>query len=391
MSRTVPSGQKIIGNSFSGNLPASDELAQVPLIDTIGNLPSLYSNWFVAILPGPLPVEIEATCSDCAMCLQSGEPDSAELIFFDRDSKCCSYSPTLSNFMLGAILTDQTPAMMEGRNSLMARLKEGLGVSPLAVLPPPSYSLLYRHSPNAFGRNRRLRCPHFISVSGTCGIWRYREPTCVTWFCKHLRGKIGQTFWARLRTYLNSISYELSLWCVLQLDIGSDGLVTLESLYRKELSGENLLPNELDGLPDLKNARKIWGPWWGRETAFYIECFNLVSKLSYREIEEICGPEVKQASRLVQEAYAQLKTIDIPAKLKLGRFKVEGGTRDSIRIWSYSRLDPLDLPLPIFVALSNFNGRPTSAVLSSLAEKSGVQLNTQLLRTLIDFGILESG
>ena len=71
---------------------------------TAGTLPALYARWIEAIINGSLPVEIEATCSDCAMCSRSGEPDDPEQNFFDKGSKCCTYTPTLSNFMAGAIL-----------------------------------------------------------------------------------------------------------------------------------------------------------------------------------------------------------------------------------------------------------------------------------------------
>lgn len=359
-------------------------------IDPIGNLPLLYSRWLGAILPGPLPVEIEATCSDCAMCQGPGDQDPAGQLFFDKDCKCCTYSPTLSNFMVGAILSDKTPALAEGRGPLLARLEKDPGNSPLAIFPSPAYALLYRHSPSAFGRNKTLRCPHFNEKSRSCSLWIYREPTCITWFCKHLRGKVGQSFWKRLYAFLNTVTKELSLWCVLQLDIGCDGLAALQSSRGEGADGENLQANEVDGHQDKEIDRKTWGPWLGREIEFYTECFKLVSTLDYGQIEKICSPEIQLSSKLLQDAYDKLKLHDIPARLKVGQFKVESTSPDAIRVWSYSRLDPLDLPVPVFMALSNFDGRPTPDVLSALDSESGVHLDTRLLRTLIDFGILEA-
>lgn len=361
----------------------------MPGIDTLESLPIFYARWLAALLPGPLPIEVEATCSDCAMLRQPEERDTSGRIFFDKESKCCTYCPTLSNFMVGAILNDKSPAMEVGRVSILQRLSKEPGTSPLGLLPSPTYSLLYSNSPNAFGQNRTLLCPHFIEGSKSCSIWAFREPTCVSWFCKHLRGKTGQNFWRRLHTFLLTLTRELSLWCVLQLDLDSEGLTALELQRKRGGSCEDLQPNELDGQRNKVAEGKIWGLWLGREKEFYTECYKLVSNLSYQEIEEICGPEVQLSARLLQDAYAKLKLFVAPAHLQVGRFTVESVTPKVIQIWSYSRLDPLAIPVQLFKALPCFDGRPTADVLSFLEAESGIHLDSQLLRTLIDFGILE--
>jgi hypothetical protein len=281
--------------------------------------------------------------------------------------------------------------MATGRATLAERLDRGLGVDPLAIHPPPAYNLLYRHSQNAFGRNSTLRCPHLDTARGVCTIRPYRDPTCVTWFCKHHRGKIGQSFWKTLQVFLNAVIKDLSLWCVLQLHIGDEALALLESKREGGMAGENLQSNELDGRLDAKAAGKIWGRWRHRETAFYSECARLVSDLDFRDVERICGPGVRASSLLVMRAYAGLRETHIPPYLRIGRFEVEDATYDAVRVWSYSRLDPLDLPVPVFMALSYFDGRPTNEVLSMVEHDLGTHIDAGLLRTLIDFGILEAG
>ncbi len=353
-----------------------------------GTLPALYSRWIETVIQGPLPVEIEATCSDCVMCSKGGESVATEQFYFDQGSKCCTYTPTLSNFMTGAILRDPDPAMARGKDALAARINKGLGADPLAIHPPPAYTLLYRHSQNAFGRNSALRCPHLDTAQGVCTIWPYRDPTCVTWFCKHHRGKIGQSFWKALQTFLNAVSKELSLWCVLQLDIGDEALALLESKRERGMTGENLQAGELDDRFEAESARKIWGKWWRRETEFYAECTRLVSKFGYREVEGICGPEVQPPALLLKSAYAALQETGIPTVSVIGRFEVEEATVDAVRVWSYSRLDPLDLPVPVFMALSYFDGRSTDDALSMIEHDLGIRLDHQSLRTLLDFRIL---
>jgi len=355
-----------------------------------GTLPTLYASWFKAIINGSLPVESEATCSKCVMCSRPGEPADTEQYFFNNASKCCTYTPTLSNFMAGAILVDPAPSLTTGKASLAARLSKGLGVGPLAILPPPAYKLLYRHSQSAFGRNSTLQCPHLDTAQGTCSIWPYRDPTCVTWFCKHLRGKISQSFWKALRIFLDAVTKELSLWCLLQLNIGEEALALLGVRREDGITSENLQSNELDGRCDADTARKTWGRWWQRETAFYAECARLVSDLDFNEVEKICGPEIQMSSTLVKQAYAKLQETNIPTHLKIGHFEVEEATFDAVRVWSYSRLDPLDLPVPIFMALSYFDGRPTDEALSMVEHDLGTRLDLQVIRTLKDFGILET-
>ncbi len=366
------------------------ELSRSPTVDTVGALPALYGRWLEAVLPGQLPVEIEATCSDCAMCRQQEISADQSQLYFDRYSKCCTYSPSLPNFMVGGILEDSTLSMKIGKKSLLARLKKEPGVNPLALLPPPVYSLLYRNSPNSFGRNDTLRCPHLDTSTTTCAIWLYREPTCISWFCKHVRGKIGQDFWKSLQSFLTTVSNELSLWCLLQLQTDSECLVALQSWRAKTSIDNDLQPNELDSKPDSETARKIWGSWWGRETEYFRKCYRLVNGLGFDQLEKICGPELQLSTQLIQQAYSQLQQGNIPVQLRVGGFEVTRINSNSVRIWSYSRLDPLDLPMEVFKALSSFDGRSTSDVLSALQKQMDTNLDTPLLWTLIDFGILEA-
>jgi hypothetical protein len=353
------------------------------------SLPVVYDRWIKAIIQAPLPEESEATCDNCVMCSCSGEPVDNDQSFFDNNTKCCTYTPTLSNFMVGAILLDTTSSMTKGRATLVERLDKGLGVTPVAVQPPPAYKLLYRHSQHAFGRNSTLRCPHLDCTKGTCTIWPYRDPNCATWFCKHYRGKIGQAFWRAALHFLNAVTSEISLWCVLQLNPGDEALALIDAIRERSNSCENLAPNELDGRLDATTARKVWGRWWQRQSAFYMECGKMVTNLNFQEVERICGPGLQISYRLLKEAYNKLQEPHIPTHLRIGRFQVEEANVDTVRVWSYSRFDPLDLPVPVFMALSYFDGRPTEEALAMVEHDLGTHLDDQSLGMLIDFGMLK--
>ena len=155
---------------------------------TADDLPALYARWLTDALPAPPPPETNATCSACPLVSRQGaEPSGAGL--FHPDTKCCTYIPTLPNFLVGAILADDEPAAQNGRRSLRVRLEGGDGLTPLGLAAPPAHAILYRAGgEHVFGRSPALRCPHYVVDEGTCGIWRHREAVCATWFCRHVRG-----------------------------------------------------------------------------------------------------------------------------------------------------------------------------------------------------------
>ena len=49
---------------------------------------------------------------------------------------------------------------------------------------------------------------------------------------------------------------------------------------------------------------------------------------------------------------------------------------------------PLDLPAELIPLLDYFDGRPTKAALERIEDEAGVELEPQLVRLLVDFGVL---
>ena len=145
-------------------------------------LPDLYSRWVTDWLGAPPPEEPLATCADCAMCVKGDGRTPTASYFFEPEMKCCVYQPSLPNFLAGRSV---------GVDTVRARIEAGIGVGPLVLERPPSYDLVHRHTINAAGRTKALRCPHFVTADGTCGIWENRDALCATWFCRHVRGRTG--------------------------------------------------------------------------------------------------------------------------------------------------------------------------------------------------------
>ena len=95
-------------------------------------LPELHERWVAAVMEDPSPAERRATCDSCAMCPQ---PDGTLLPAaypFRPDTKCCTFEPTLANFLAGGVLA--RPADDPGRASVEARVRSGQA-TPLGLRP----------------------------------------------------------------------------------------------------------------------------------------------------------------------------------------------------------------------------------------------------------------
>ena len=353
-------------------------------------LPPLYAAWADDLLHGPIPQETEATCSDCAMC--SGPKDRGrEADFFRPDTKCCTYVPELPNFLVGRILSEEDPRMAAGKATVEARIAAGIHVTPLGLGRSRVQSLLYVQGQGAaFGRNRTLRCPHYLEKQGgLCGIWLHRNAICATWFCKHVRGAVGDRFWKTLLQLLGAVEGALTRWCVLKLGLNSDALARLFPPNDPNRPAP-LEPGEIDGVVDAASYRALWGNWWKREREFYEKCARLVSGLSWAKVVSIAGPDVRLHAHLTREAYKALMATEVPDRLVAAPLRVTPMGEQTGRIVTYRPYDPLAVSQTVLDLLPFFDGRPTKEVLRRIQKERGVRLGKGLVRKLADFEILVS-
>jgi len=362
------------------------KIRQLPVMPT-NPLPPLYAAWMDEVLSGPIPSETDATCDNCAML-----PDDAEQTdsnqYFNPQTKCCTYLPELHNFLAGRILADEDTAFAKGRATVEARLKAGIGITPLGIGSTPLYSLLYHNTSGVFGRAGSMRCPHYMEEEGgRCGVWKNRESICATWFCKHTRGAMGKNFWMKVLQLLSYIEKNISLWCVIQLDLGADALQTLLHLFNRPDAGK---PDakEIDRKTDEQLHRIRWGKWYGRETEFYKECALLVNDLKWSDIENICGPELQIHTRLLQETYQKLVSEELPQRLKVGSFQLSSMEQGAFAVATYSGYDTMRLSKSVISVLPYFDGRPVAEVLDEIVEKEKLRVSPALLRKLVDFEML---
>jgi hypothetical protein len=307
------------------------------------------------------------------------------------DVKCCSYLPTLANYLAGEVLLDDTPSAAAGRASLVTRIEGRAGISPLCVGMTPVYQLLYRFgSGNAFGHSKALRCPHYVEASGACGIWRHRNAVCATYFCKHERGETGRAFWEAVRNLLGVVEVQLARWCVLELDLGAPALAHLfPSPAREPPENAALGLGDLDGTPDEGARRALWGRWYGRELDLYVACARMVRGIALDEVLRRCGPEARARAALVAAAWERFAA-PVPERLHARRLQVLSTSERSCRVVAYSPLDPLEMPRALFDALHHFDGRSAHDALAAVVAEGGPALAPSLVRKMVDFGILEA-
>ena len=364
---------------------------QLPILPT-SPLPALYAAWIDQLLAGPLPHESDATCDDCAMCVEDDFERTRSDVFFNPQTKCCTYIPDLPNYLVGRILADHDPSFALGRATVEARLRAGIAVTPLGFGQPPSFQVLYGHSRDSlFGRSKTLRCPHYLAdEGGRCGVWKHRASICATWYCKYVRGQVGLNFWMAMHQLLLAVEKSLTRWCVLELDVGAEALKQLFPATASPGSNDRIDARALDGIADPAEARELWGNWAGRETEFYLECSRLVEPLDWRAVTAIGGPEIGIFSSLVCEGYRKIMSDEIPTRLKVGSFNTIRTGQDFYSISSYNDYDPINLPTSLMTMLPYFDGRPTVEALQVVAAKENTILSPDLIRRLVDFGVLIS-
>ena len=349
-------------------------------------LPPLYERWMADVLAGPTPEESAATCDDCAMLPKPGEPEGSRAVQF-TDVKCCTYQPLVHNFLAGGVLSDDSADGAAGRAVLEGMIESRNGVTPLGVGGSPAYWLLYGSDPHGFGNSAELLCSFFEKGTGRCGIWRHRDSTCATWFCKHDRGAVGEAYWRELQMWLRTAERAVAWHCALELGLETEALRHLCENTGLETRGR-IAPG-LDGRANSKNHRRRWGKLEGRERDFYRSCARIADGLDRAQVVALMGAEGKLRTRILHEADVALQAWQPPlVPLRLGRHRPLVAPPGKVRLTTYRDYDPIDVPVAVFAALQHFDGRPTAEVVTEVEAGQGVRLTPGVLRELTDFELL---
>jgi len=357
------------------------------------DIPRLYSRWAESFLGGPIPPETLATCHACAMVKPPGSAPIQNGLFFDPELVCCTFFPSLPNFLVGNILADknrrESPVHSMVRRPLDA---EGL-VTPLGIYAPQKYMLIYSHDKLGFGNDSSLRCPYLekrgFGDSPGCSIWPHRQSVCTSWFCKFVRGSVGRKFWREMLNLLSCVENCLTWWCILQLNFPDTALKRLttfdadhgvETEMKNGRLGRELEPRDFDAL---------WGPWEGRRSSFYKAAGRLVAGLKWTDIERIGGIEIAVPLRLVQDAYRKLTSDEIPDRLRVGNLRVLAMGPENSLLAGYVTTHPLEVPNKLLRVLKYFDGRSTDEAVAAIASNEKIRLSRGLIGKLVDHAILE--
>jgi len=353
-------------------MTAPDETAVV--------FPDLYAPWIRELLGGAVPAETGANCAECPMAapVAPGEPG-----VFDRHLKCCTFFPVFPNYLVGRILGSGSLAGSPMRSIVEGRADVPAAVTPLGVGGDHRHTLLYRQGGVDFGRDRTMRCPFLADDAARdvtyCSVWSERQSTCTTYYCRFVAGRRGVEFWNYLNRFLTDVEDALRWWCALRMDLPVEVLARLDDRQRTNV-GQAPGPG-----PDL------WGPWSGRRAEYFERTADLVAELSWPDVLGIGGAVVELTSRLVREAWTRMTSDELPPRLRVGEYTIVATMEGRLRVVAHNPHDPVDVPTDLIRALHRFHGCSPAEGIRRIREADGLSVTPELVRTLLDQGILLAG
>ncbi len=350
-------------------------------------MPELYRAWLPDLFDRPAIAEPRATCSDCAMCDKSGDAGVAKAEpgagFFRPDIKCCSYHPTLPNYLVGAALADPSAAGEEGRSRLRAKIAARVGVTMTWLAAPRKYLVLYDAArESSFGRSDALLCPYYERATGGCTVWPFRESVCATFFCKHAAGATGQAFWQALKRYLAHIEVALARYAATSIR----GTPPPPELPRMKLTRD-----DLEGRPPgPADYAALWGDWVGREELLYVECAKLVAALDKDERTRVLGDDAgRELYATLTARHEALTRPKLAPRLVLNKDLRRVPAPGGMKVTTYSGYDPLFLTQDLYDALALITADETTAeALARLARDHDTELPEALLLEMQLHGVM---
>lgn len=345
----------------------------------------IYTELFPDLFDRPEVVETRATCDTCAMC-DHGQLAPVAMDYFKPDAKCCTYHPSLANYLVGAILADESAELAEGRRRLRAKIAARIGITPKFVAASRKYNLVTTAARGSgfFGRSKVALCPYFDRENnGRCTVWQYREAVCSTYFCKYTAGKPGWAFWDAMKGYLSTVEKMLAHWSAMSVD----GTVTEPDIERFTLTAE-----DLEDLPPKEaDYARYWGKWVGREEEFYIACYQRVSKLEKAEFSQQVddSPAGRGILGELTSRYAAITSLVLPESLVRNPKMKTRATEDAVVITTYNPFDAFSVEKDLYEVLGLLDEKQTlEQNLARLTKEHEIELAPELLQYLFVHGVL---
>jgi len=311
-------------------------------------LPPLYRHLLPALFRQGIPTESLSTCRRCAMCRRPGQRRDPGVKYFRPDARCCTFYPSLPNYLAGALLEDRSAGQEEGRQRVRRLIARGTGAGLLGLEAPPARQRRYaRLGDRGFGRMRSLLCPYFRPGANDCSIWGFRNGTCATYFCCPVRGVHGASFWEAVYHYLTVLERALARHALEALQERQD----LEALYR--------------------------------------QAYRIVARLGSAEVARIAGEPGRAALRAVRTARRRMLSDAVPRRLRPNPGLLAFPRREEVFLQVPKHL-VFSLSRGVWEAVLRFDGsRDRGAVVREVRCVGGLGLPKEFLLALYRAGILE--
>lgn len=350
------------------------------LISIQDKLPPVYHHLFVDLVAKPIPQETLATCHDCVLC----QPKDSTFV----GTKCCTYYPFLTNYLIGGLLSDNDHTLLEGQKRVEAIIATKRGVTPFGVLNPLNYELLDKRIRDSAQRPTdlwsanevsSLRCPYYDK--GHCSVWKYREHCCVTHFCVSVGGQEGNNFWTAFDDYLKYVEYSLSKYAMLQMGWDASQ-IPLETPTAESLRFENAVGEVIEN-----NYMQMWGEWYGREIEFYKETYRIINALTAEQFENITG--VNQAI-LKKRVLATQHTFTHPSFPKYLKFNSNSILKPLENGDYHVSTDKVNFIVDEMVVriLKKFDGNKSTESICQNIKPLGLEFEIQYLKPLLQADVL---
>jgi len=349
------------------------------------SLPPIYEPLLSDFFDREAIVETRATCDDCEMCNKGQHPEGVEATYFRPDVKCCSFHPSLPNFLAGSILSDERAEAAEGKKRMRALIAARIGVTPHWLSPSAKYHMLYEAARRAsFGRTDNLICPYF-DEDGRCSVWRHRESICTTYYCKFTRGVHSGKFWNALKGYLSFTEGCLARWSSREVD---------KEVTEIQVNPHQLTLEELEDLPPNEEMyKRHWKSWVGREAEFYMACAAKIRGMDRAAFEKVvdAAPRGKDLTTTLKTMYANAIAPRLPDKLKLHpklKTLLLVNNKGMAITTPYNPYDIFSVEGRVYETLQELTHDTTFAETRAQLEKDGTPLDDELVKVLASHEVL---
>jgi hypothetical protein len=263
-------------------------------------LPRVYEDLLPKDILAMEAQETKATCDSCLM----AKPKNKREIFYENHLKCCTFHPFLPNYVVGAVLSEESLAAPNAVSALHHKIQRHEYSLPLGIVAPAKYQLEFNaRKDHEFGRREDWLCPYFNREQQNCGIWRHRGAVCTTFYCQSSFGATGLKFWDGLSNYITYVEMALMEEALVMLDFSPRQISDLlEYLNRQDVTKVELKSGRLSE----KKERELWNGYYEDQEGFFKKCFQIVSGLDRRSFRELLSEPGERLEENLRKTFAKI-------------------------------------------------------------------------------------